>query len=175
MPLALNVLVAVIFNAKKGKKAQAIGVLAALLHLTPVMHGAATWKGEGQKENDVVGPVLLFAMGRIGELLLESLPELALSLLLAFRGQSSPKIIASLALSVASAAFTMMDVSVGFERKEMVSAPTLVVCDLPRLTPLRRTCRFADPTRTLSAATCPWIPLPPRRSRPASALSSRAP
>ncbi|GMI41435.1 hypothetical protein TeGR_g10266 [Tetraparma gracilis] len=116
VPLALNVLVAVIMNAKKGKKAQVIGVLAALLHLTPAMHGAAMWKGEEQKENDVMDSGMLFMMGRITELLCEGLPELALSLLLAFRGQSSPKIIASLALSVASAAFTMMDVSVGFER-----------------------------------------------------------
>ena len=131
VPLALNVLVAVIANAKKGKKAQVIGVLAALLHLTPAMHGAAMWKGEEQKENDVVPAGFLFMMGRISELLCEGLPELALSLLLAFRGQSSPKIIASLALSVASAAFVMMDVSVGFERGQMVSAPTLVFCDLP--------------------------------------------
>ncbi|GMI29865.1 hypothetical protein TeGR_g14601 [Tetraparma gracilis] len=163
VPLALNVFFAVIMNAKKGKKAQVIGVLAALLHLTPAMHGAAMWKGEEQKETDVMHPGLLFMIGRITELLFEGLPELALSLLLAFRGQSSPKIIASLALSVASAAFVMMDVSVGFERGVMNgqkrgphSSPVFGYLPLnPTLTKAQQAglCAFFAGTVSLAAAT----------------------
>ncbi|GMI29742.1 hypothetical protein TeGR_g405 [Tetraparma gracilis] len=163
VPLALNVLFAVIFNAKKGKKAQVIGVLAALLHVTPAMHGAAVWKGEGRKENDVMDSGRLFMMGRITELLFESLPELALSLLLAFRGQSSPKIIASLALSVASAAFTMMDVSVGNERRCMngqkrgpLSNPVYGYLPLnPTVTKVQQAgmCAFFAGTVSIAAAT----------------------
>ena len=96
-------------------------MLAAVLHLGPAMFGAATWKGEGMTEDDAMPPGDMFLILRVIQLLFESLPELTLTLLLVLRGQSSWRVVASIAMSVASASFTMMDVSVGFERSRMVS------------------------------------------------------
>ena len=119
VPLAANIWAAIMWNKKKGKTAQATGVLAAVLHLTPLLHGMKVWKGEGFQADDVVDPYFAFILGRVSELIFESLPELILQLYMVFRGRTSPTIVASLSMSVASASFMMMDASVGFERKDM--------------------------------------------------------
>ena len=121
VPLAANIWAAIHFNKKKGGKAQAVGVLAAVLHVSPVIHGMKVWKGEGATEDDGMDPYMAFISGRIVELIFESLPELILQLHMVYRGKVSRTVMASLSMSVASAAFMMMDASVGWERDMMVS------------------------------------------------------
>ena len=127
VPLAANIWFAIQFNKKKGGKVQAMGVLAAVLHVSPVIHGMKVWKGEGATE-DEEDPYRMFLLGRIVELIFESLPELILQLHMVYRGKVSRTVMASLSMSVASASFMMMDASVGWERQEMVSRHRQFFC-----------------------------------------------
>ena len=127
VPLAANIWMAIHFNKTRGGKAQVMGVLAAVLHVSPVIHGMKVWKGEGATE-DEADPYLTFLAGRIVELIFESLPELVLQLHMVYRGKVSRTVMASLSMSVASAAFMMMDASVGQERGFMVSRHRQFFC-----------------------------------------------
>jgi hypothetical protein len=61
-------------------------------------------------------------MGRMNELMFEGLPELVLATTMLYTGKATTKVVVSLCVSLASAAFIMMDASVGWERNMMVSA-----------------------------------------------------
>ncbi|GMI30887.1 hypothetical protein TeGR_g7238 [Tetraparma gracilis] len=119
LPIAMNVIFAVLFNQRKGAKAVSLAVLVEILHLGPVVKGWKVWKGEGRGQDDVVDPYMQFLMGRVSELIFEGLPELVLAMAMLYTGKATTKVVVSLCVSLASAAFMMMDASVGDERNEM--------------------------------------------------------
>ncbi|GMI19581.1 hypothetical protein TeGR_g4822 [Tetraparma gracilis] len=119
LPIAINVIFAVIFNKRKGAKAVSLAVLVEILHLGPVVKGWKVWKGEGVGQDDVIDPYAQFLMGRMSELLFEGLPELVLAMTMLYTGKATTKVVVSLCMSLASAAFIMMDASVGQERTLM--------------------------------------------------------
>jgi hypothetical protein len=132
LPVVFNVIIAVIFNKRKGAKAVSLAVLVEILHLGPVVKGWKVWKGEERGQDDVVDPYEQFLMGRISELLCEGLPELVLATTMLYTGKATTKVVVSLCMSLASAAFMMMDASVGFERNHMVSAESARAQRRPR-------------------------------------------
>ena len=123
VPTMMNMLTGVIQNSRKGWKKMVMGVVVGLLHLNPLVHGFAVWRGAGVAEDDVMDPVQFFIMGRVCELLCEVLPEFILSFYFVMHSETVDRnVIMSMVVGVASAAFTMIDNSVMQERGDMVSA-----------------------------------------------------
>ena len=127
VPTVSSMVVGAIQNSRKGWKKMVMGAVVGLLHLNPLVHGFAVWRGAGVAEDDVANPVKFFIMGRLTELLFEVLPEFILSFYFVMHSEVVDRnVIMSMVVGVASAAFTMMDNSVMMERGVMVS-----VCAVP--------------------------------------------
>ncbi|GMI25405.1 hypothetical protein TeGR_g1839 [Tetraparma gracilis] len=93
LPVAFNVIWAVVFNKRKGAKAVSLAVLVEILHLGPVVKGWKVWKGEGMGQDDVLDPYQQFITGRFVELMFEGLPELVLATTMLYTGKATTKVV----------------------------------------------------------------------------------
>jgi hypothetical protein len=111
-----------IFNKKKGNREKIKGVVYAILQLNPIVDAWNVWKGTAMTEDDGMAPMLKYMVGRAIELVLESNPEAIIQLYIIYHSSVIPAVAYySIASSLVSAAFTMMDCSMMNEQENMVS------------------------------------------------------
>mmetsp|Transcript_16944 Transcript_16944/g.34881 ORF Transcript_16944/g.34881 Transcript_16944/m.34881 type:complete len:667 (+) Transcript_16944:181-2181(+) len=123
VPTLVNVVLAWI-TTRKGKPSDMIrAVVAALLQLNYIFHGLNVWRGVGKREEDLAGPLELFLVGRVLEVVCEIIPETILQLIVIFHteGIVSNTMKFSILSSVASAAFILTDSSMMMEKLCMSS------------------------------------------------------
>ena len=130
IPTVMNVIISLVLNKKKSNREKIKSVVYAILQLNPIVDAWNVWKGTEMTEDDGTTPMYKYLLGRGIELVLESNPEAIIQLYIIYHSSVIPAVAYySIASSLVSAAFTMMDCSMMNEQENMVSwAGVLLIC-----------------------------------------------